>query len=197
MRLAEVELLTDEERAATPLELEATGGAVRPGQTVQVNATVFNWGDASQSGQVTASAPQGWTVTPASAPFGPIGRGESDELTFDVTVPAGTELGTYAIELTANGSARVSANVTVVGDVVEFTPNTAAEEPWLFDADGSQFDGRGRFADNERYFVYRFPIRRGRDRRNAQPPPAGGVPRPGFERRHELEDGARGDAADH
>jgi predicted alpha-1,2-mannosidase len=159
VRLAEVELLTEEERAATPLELEATGGAVRPGQTVQVNATVFNWGDASQSGEVTASAPEGWTVTPASAPFGPIGRGESDELTFDVAVPAGTELGTYAIELVANGSARVSANVTVVGDVVEFAPNTAAEEPWLFDADGSQFDGRGRFADNERYFVYRFPIR--------------------------------------
>jgi hypothetical protein len=37
-------------------------------------------------------------------------------------------------------------------------PRTAAEEPWLFDADGSQFDGRGRCADNERFFVYRFPI---------------------------------------
>ena len=51
----------------------------------------------------------------------------------------------------------------VVGDVVEFTPGTDAEGPWLFDAGGSQlngevYDGRARFADNERYFVYRFPI---------------------------------------
>ena len=167
VRLAEVELLTDEQRAATPLEVEAEGAVARPGETATVKATVFNWGDASQSGQVTASAPAGWTVTPASAPFGPIGRGESGEATFEVTVPAGTALGTYPIEFTATGSgtsARASANVSVIGDVVEFTPGTDAEEPWLSDAGGSQlngevYDGRARFADNERYFVYRFPIR--------------------------------------
>jgi predicted alpha-1,2-mannosidase len=161
VRLAEVELLTNEARAATPLEVEATGGVVRAGQTTTVQATVFNWGDASQSGQLTATAPAGWTVEPASAQFGPIARGESAAATFEVGVPAGAELGTYAIEFTATSpgaSAKASANVNVVGDVVEFDPNTAAEQPWLADADGSQFDGRGRFADNERYFVYRFPI---------------------------------------
>jgi hypothetical protein len=167
VRLAEVELLTDEERAETPLEVEAEGAVARPGETATVKATVFNWGDQSRSGQVTASAPQGWTVTPASASFGPIARGESDDATFQVTVPAGTELGTYPIEFTATASgtsAKASANVNVVGDVVEFTPGTDAEEPWLVDAGGSQlngeaYDGRARFADNERYFVYRFPIR--------------------------------------
>jgi hypothetical protein len=163
VRLAEVELLTNDRRVATPLEVEAVGGVVRPGQpTTTVKATVFNWGDASLSGQVTASVPEGWTVTPASAAFGPIARGQSQEATFEVRPPAGTKPGSYPIEVRATSAgvpvARASANVSVVGDVIEFTPDTAAEAPWLHDADGSQFDGRGRFADNERYFVYRFEI---------------------------------------
>jgi predicted alpha-1,2-mannosidase len=166
VRLAEVELLTSEERAATPLEVEAEGMAVRAGQTATVKATVFNWGDASQSGQVTAKAPAGWSVQPASAPFGPLAKGESKAVEFRVAVPARTPLGTYPIEVTATSAgatAKASANVNVVGDVIEFTPGTAAEEPWLFDAGASQlngevYDGRARFADNERYFVYRFPL---------------------------------------
>jgi predicted alpha-1,2-mannosidase len=171
VKLSEVELLTNDRRVATPLEIEAEGGIVRPGQpTATVKATVFNWGDGSLSGQVTASAPAGWTVTPASAAFGPIARGESHEATFEVTPPAGTAPGSYPIEFRATSSgvpdARASANVSVVGDVIEFTPDTDAEEPWLFDAGASQlngevYDGRARFADNERYFVYRFPIREG------------------------------------
>jgi hypothetical protein len=51
----------------------------------------------------------------------------------------------------------------VVGDVIEFSPGTEGEEPWLFDADGSalggpEYDGRARFSDNERYFVYRLQL---------------------------------------
>ncbi len=50
--------------------------------------------------------------------------------------------------------------------MVEFAPGSDGETPWLFDAGGSQLNGtvpggRARFADNERYFVYRFPIRDG------------------------------------
>ena len=203
VRLAEVELLTDEERAETPLEVEAEGAVARPGQTATVEATVFNWGDQSRSGQVTASAPAGWTVTPASAPFGPIARGESDDATFEVTVPAGTELGTYPIEFTATASgtsAKASANVSVVGDVVEFSPGTAEEEPWLFDAAiaaHGEFDGRATLRRQRALLRLPVPDPGGRDGRHAQPPPAGGVPRPGFERRRELEHGARGDTADH
>jgi hypothetical protein len=168
VRLAEVELLTNDARAATPLEVEAAGNVVRPGQTTTVTATVSNWGDGSLSGQVTASAPAGWTVTPTSAAFGPLARGQSHEATFQVTVPAGTAVGDYPIELRATSAgvpdARATANVNVVGDVVEFTPGTQAEAPWLHDAGGSQlngevYDGRARFADNASHFVYRFPIR--------------------------------------
>jgi hypothetical protein len=51
----------------------------------------------------------------------------------------------------------------VIGDTIEFTPGTAAETPWLVDADGSQLDGeihngRGRFADNGSRFTYRFDL---------------------------------------
>jgi predicted alpha-1,2-mannosidase len=168
--LAEVELLTSEERAARPLEIEAEGGVARAGETATVSAEVFNWGDASQSGQVTATAPAGWSVRPASAPFGPLGNGQSDTVAFEVTVPPGTQPGAYPVALTATSSggatAKGSANVNVVGDVVEFAPGSDGETPWLFDADGSQLNGtvpggRARFADNERYFVYRFPIRNG------------------------------------
>ena len=49
------------------------------------------------------------------------------------------------------------------GDVIAFTPFTQAEEPWLFDADGSQrdgavFDGAARFADGNSSFTYRFEV---------------------------------------
>jgi len=46
----------------------------------------------------------------------------------------------------------------VLGDTIEFSPGTSAEEPWLADAGGSQLDGGGRYTDNERYFVYRFDL---------------------------------------
>ncbi|MGW4797989.1 hypothetical protein ACWEPC_36780 [Nonomuraea sp. NPDC004297] len=53
--------------------------------------------------------------------------------------------------------------VTVVGDTVEFTPGTPAEEPWLLDEGGSQLDGevhdgRARFTDGDSQAVYRFEL---------------------------------------
>jgi hypothetical protein len=51
----------------------------------------------------------------------------------------------------------------VLGNTIEFTPGTSAEEPWLSEDGGSQlngtvYDGRARFTDNARYFVYRFDL---------------------------------------
>jgi hypothetical protein len=51
----------------------------------------------------------------------------------------------------------------VLGDTIEFSPGTSAEEPWLSEDGGSQLDGpahdgSGRFTDNERYFVYKFEM---------------------------------------
>ena len=49
------------------------------------------------------------------------------------------------------------------GDLIEFTPGTAAELPWLFDADASQldgtvYDGRARFTDGNSYATYRLEV---------------------------------------
>ncbi|MGH8834821.1 MAG: NEW3 domain-containing protein, partial [Actinomycetes bacterium] len=163
--LAEIELLGPKLRAAQ-LAVEVTGGVAAPGDTIAVEATVTNDSTRPASGEVTAAAPAGWEVQPASVEFGPIGGGAAETATFQVTVPAGAAPGTYPIDVSVTserGTAQGSGDVQVIDDVIEFTPGTAAEEPWLSDADGSQldgtvFDGRARFADGSQYFVYRFQL---------------------------------------
>ena len=54
--------------------------------------------------------------------------------------------------VTARGS------LQVVGDTIEFEAGSDEERPWLFDADGSQLNNGGRFADNGTYFTYRFTL---------------------------------------
>jgi hypothetical protein len=47
----------------------------------------------------------------------------------------------------------------LVAHTIDFDTGTAAEAPWLYDADGSQSNGvQNRFADGNHYFVYRFPF---------------------------------------
>ncbi len=171
--LAEVELLTNEKPVVSPLFVEVGNGVAEAGGTAQVAVKLTNEGNAPLSGAVTATVPEGWTIAPASTPFGPIAGGQSQTVTLNVGVPDDTAPGPYPISVVATSSratAKAAGTVHVVGDVVEFTPFTAAEEPWLFDAGGSQengqvlddngdpYEGNARFADNERYFVYRFEI---------------------------------------
>jgi hypothetical protein len=143
------------------------GAVARAGETVDVQAAVTNGGNRQLSGEITATAPDGWSVQPDTAVFGPVGSGGSAVVTFQVAVPPGTAAGTYPIKLVATSTsaltAEASADVQVVGAVIEFTPATKAEEPWLFDADGSQldgdvFDGQARFTDGDRFAVYRFAL---------------------------------------
>ena len=56
------------------------------------------------------------------------------------------------------GTAKALGSITVIGNHVEFTPATDAEAPWLFDTDGSQFDGEGRFTDGGTHATYRFQL---------------------------------------
>ncbi len=164
--LAEVEFLSDRPIPPSPLSAQASGGVGRAGDTVPVKVTVTNSGSRPASGQVTATAPGGWTVAPASAPFGPLLAGASGSVSLDVTIPAGTAPGSYPIRVTARsdqGTARATTSIQVIGDTIEFTPGTDAEKPWLSDPDGSQLDGaihngHGRFADNGSHFTYRFDI---------------------------------------
>ncbi len=68
---------------------------------------------------------------------------------------------------TGDGWGAAVTHVTVTADgatVADFVPGSDAEEPFLFDAENSQVsDGPPphRFADNSRYFVYRFDVPEG------------------------------------
>jgi hypothetical protein len=136
------------------------------GETAAVGVVVLNTGDAPASGQITLTGPQGWTISPTTAPFGRIASGESQTVTFNVSVPGGTEPGDYPVQATVvskRGTGAASGFVHVTGDVIAFTPFTSAESPWLFEADGSQsdgsvFDGHARYADGNAHFTYRFEL---------------------------------------
>ncbi|MFI7451960.1 GH92 family glycosyl hydrolase [Nonomuraea sp. NPDC049714] len=160
--LAEVELLTHEPPATSSLAIEAGGVFGTPGESVTLSATVANHDARPASGRLTATAPQGWTVQPASADFGPVAPGESQTVEFQVAVPATAGPGTHPIQLTS-GSASAQATVTVLGDTVQFTPGTPAEAPWLLEAgasqlDGEVYDGRARFTDGDSHATYRFAL---------------------------------------
>ena len=104
-----------------------------------------NTGDAPASGQIAVHEPAGLDGLAGDARRSARSRsGESQTVTFHVAVPAGTEPGDYAVQavvMSKRGTGAASGFVHVTGDVIEFTPFTSAEEPWLFDADGSQSDG--------------------------------------------------------
>ncbi|TDD02749.1 glycoside hydrolase family 92 protein [Nonomuraea deserti] len=164
--LAEVELLAPEPPATSTLVIESSGVFAAPGETVRLSATVANHATKPAGGRLTATGPEGWTVQPASAPFGPIAPGASQTLTFEVAVPATAGPGSHVIRLAATsdqGSTGEQVAVTLIGDTVEFTPGTPAEEPWLLDAGGSQLDGevhdgRARFTDGDSHATYRFEL---------------------------------------
>jgi hypothetical protein len=167
--LAEIELLSKEK--PSPLSAQIKAPVAGAGDTASVGVVVSNSGDAPASGQVTLTGPQGWTVSPVAAAFGPVASGASQTVTFNVVVPAGTAPGDYPVQAVVTskvGTAAAMGAIHVAGDVIAFTPFTSAEEPWLFEADGSQSDGRvfegtpnegnARFADGNNHFTYRFDL---------------------------------------
>jgi predicted alpha-1,2-mannosidase len=162
--LAEVELLNNEK--PSPLMVKVKDVVAGAGETVGVDVVVSNAGDSPASGDIAFTSSDGWTVSPAKAAFGPIRSGSSQAVTFHVAVPAGTEPGDYAVQAVVTskrGTGAAAGAIHVTGDVIEFTPFTPAEEPWLFEAGGSQsdgsvFDGHARFADGGAHFTYRFAL---------------------------------------
>jgi hypothetical protein len=161
-KLAEVELLNREPADVSPLVADVDSPTTVAGDIVEVHLALSNFGDAPASGQATLTAPAGWTVDPPSAAFGPIAPGDSATVTFTVAVPANAQPGSYPLKVTAGG-AHATGAITVIGNTIEFTPDTPAEAPWLFEPDGSQldgavFDGHGRFADAGNHYTYRFQL---------------------------------------
>ncbi len=186
--LAEVELLNHDAPAA--LGAEVGSAATWAGLTVPVEVEVFNTGGSPLSGNVALSAPSGWTVTPASRAFGPVAPGRAQTVAFDVKVPAGTAPGEYRVESTATSgseTAKGSASVHVLGDTIEFAPNTSAEEPWMFEDVGVAVR-RARALHRQRALLH-LSLRPavGRDGREAEPRHRQPVPRQGVGRRPELD----------
>jgi len=85
---------------------------VTPGQTYSVDARILNQSDfAMRNSKITAHVPAGWTVTPATSPFGTIAdTGGTEAATFQITVPANAQAGpaSLSFEMTGkvNGKAR-------------------------------------------------------------------------------------------
>jgi predicted alpha-1,2-mannosidase len=164
--LAEVELLTTRRYVPPTLSASLDAGTATAGSTVPVRVSVENTGTAPDSGDVVLTGPQGWGIAPATAHFGPVAPGASATVTFQLSVPADAAPGSFPLTAAVNSPlAEVHARgaAQVIGDTIEFTPGTAAEEPWLLDAGGSQldgdvFDGRARFADGGSHFDYRFAL---------------------------------------
>jgi predicted alpha-1,2-mannosidase len=140
--------------------MPSAGAAAAEKLTLNVAATAP--GDARI--KVSTEAPAGWTVAPSATVLTLHSGGSPAEGTvpLSVTVPAGTPDGNYTVAATLSsaGATAVRAVATVtVAHTIDFDTGTAAEQPWLSDADDSQIDGGGnRFADNNHYFVYRFPL---------------------------------------
>jgi predicted alpha-1,6-mannanase (GH76 family) len=146
---------------AQPIVMPATGTATHVKLTVKLQAT----GHAPLQVAVRAAGPAGWSVTPARAtaklqPHGATPVAKAVDL--DVTIPAGTPDGSYSVTATATAGPRLAFTTRadiLIAHGADFDTGTAAESPWLWDADGSQSNGvQNRFADGHSYFVYRFPF---------------------------------------
>ncbi|MFI5707134.1 glycoside hydrolase family 76 protein [Kribbella sp. NPDC051620] len=147
---------------ALPVVMPSTGAATHVKLTVDVQATGY------EPLQVTvrAAAPSGWAVTPprSTVLLRPHGNAVPvhSSVQLDVTIPAGTPDGRYSVTATATSGSQLSFSTRadiLIANTADFDTGTAAETPWLWDADGSQSNGvQNRFADGHSYFVYRFPF---------------------------------------
>ncbi|WP_350277277.1 glycoside hydrolase family 76 protein [Kribbella sp. HUAS MG21] len=147
-----------------PVVMPATGSATHVKIKVDVQAT----GPVGDQVPVVvqAAAPAGWTVTPARSTVTLRTRGNAvpvqSSVEVDVTIPAGAADGLHSVTATATSGSQLSFTTRsdiLVAHEADFDTGTAAETPWLHDADGSQSNGvQNRFADGHSYFVYRFPF---------------------------------------
>ncbi|MEQ7005147.1 glycoside hydrolase family 76 protein [Actinopolymorpha sp. B17G11] len=149
---------------AQPVVMPASTGTTKVQATIGVSVT----GPASEpvTARVTVEAPDGWTVSPSSGEITLNPRGSAHPVsgTFpvEVTVPATAENGHHDVSATVTAAPGLSFSTrsdVLVAHQVDFDTGTVDERPWLWDADGSQSNGvQNRFADGNRYFVYKFPF---------------------------------------
>ena len=160
---------------AQPVVMPAGGTATHVKLVAGLQAT----GPAGErvKADVRAAGPAGWTVTPSRATVTLSPKGNAvparGSVELDVAIPAGTPDGRYLVTATATSGPLLSFSTQaeiLVAHTADFDTGTAAENPWLWDAGGSQSNGiQNRFADGHAYFVYRFPFPAGTTSASATP----------------------------
>ncbi|BCJ37274.1 hypothetical protein Athai_47770 [Actinocatenispora thailandica] len=149
---------------AMPVVIPAASKPTRLALTLTVLAT--SPGPAPMNVRVGTAGPAGWTVTAAHDSIALHPNGSADpargSIPMTVQVPADAVDGHHRVTATVRAGPGLTFRATadiLVTHTIDFDTGTAAELTWMFDADGSQSNGvRNRFADNDHYFVYKFPL---------------------------------------
>lgn len=149
---------------AQPVVMPAAGGSTRIKLSLGVSGTAP--GQRALKVNATVKGPKGWTVTPTASTVTLRTEGNATpaqgSIAVDVTVPADAADGHHTVRATVTADPELSFTTeadVLVAHKIDFDAGTAAETPWLADADGSQSNSAGtRFADGNSYFVYRFPF---------------------------------------
>jgi predicted alpha-1,6-mannanase (GH76 family) len=114
---------------------------------------------------VSIDAPAGWSATPRASLVRLQPHGDalpvSHTVALSVSVPGSATDGHHTItaNLAAPGLRFTTQADVLVAHTIDFDTGTVDENPWLFDAGGSQSNGvQNRFADGNAHFTYRFPF---------------------------------------
>jgi predicted alpha-1,6-mannanase (GH76 family) len=113
----------------------------------------------------SVEVPSGWSASPRTslARLQPHGNATpvSSTVALKVSVPSAATDGHHMItaDLVAAGLRFTTQADVLVAHKIDFDTGTVDENPWLFDAGGSQSNGvQNRFADGNAHFTYRFPF---------------------------------------
>jgi len=149
---------------AQPVVMPASTGSTE----LRIDMGVSLTGPASKpvTVRVQVEAPDGWSVSPTTGQITLRPKGSAQPVTgtfpVEVSVPANAADGHHDVTVTVSAEPGLSFTTrsdVLVAHEVDFDTGTADELPWLWDPDGSQSNGvQNRFADGNRYFVYKFPF---------------------------------------
>ena len=146
---------------AQPVIMPAASGVT----TIPINLGTSATGFFPLLALASIDTPSGWSALPRASlvrlqPHGnaiPV----SSSAALKVTVPSAATDGHHMItaNLVAAGLRFTTQADVLVAHTIDFDTGTVDENPWLFDADGSQSNGvQNRFADGNAHFTYRFPF---------------------------------------
>jgi hypothetical protein len=109
--------------------------------------------------------PSGWNASPRVSQVRLQPRGNAAPVTstipLKISVPSSATDGHQMItaQVMAAGLHFTTQADVLIAHTIDFDTGTVDENPWLFDADGSQSNGvQNRFADGTAHFTYRFPF---------------------------------------